>query len=197
MNALSITKEDVDKLPIENCNTEIVVIENRLTAAIAVALLKNKKQLGFDTETRPSFRQGVENLNKVALVQLSTETKSFLFRLNKIGIYKPLFKLFSDEKIQKIGFSLSNDLLALKKESDFEPRGFIDIQQNAKEIGFESLSLQKIYAILFKKKLSKRQRLSNWEAEELTAAQKKYAALDAWSCLRIYKKISILYSNNG
>ena len=79
MNALSITKEDVDKLPIENCNTEIVVIENRLTAAIAVALLKNKKQLGFDTETRPSFRQGVENLNKVALVQLSTETKSFLF----------------------------------------------------------------------------------------------------------------------
>ena len=192
----SITKEEVDALPLETCNIEIVVVENRLTAAIAVAMLSQKHQLGFDTETRPSFRQGYENQNKVALIQLSTETKCFLFRLNKIGAYKPLFNLLADGKVQKIGLSVSNDLLALEKYLNFSPNGFVDIQPKAKILGFESLSLQKIYAILFKRKISKRQRLSNWEADELTDAQRKYAALDAWSCLRIYKEFNLLEKND-
>ena len=47
-------------------------------------------------------------------------------------------------------------------------------------------SLQKIYGILFSEKISKSQRLSNWEADVLTDAQKQYAATDAWACLNIY-----------
>lgn len=53
--------------------------------------------------------------------------------------------------------------------------------------GIEEAGLQKIYAILFRKKISKRVRLTNWEADVLTTAQQRYAALDAWACLRIYQ----------
>lgn len=190
---LSITKEDVDKLPLEKCSIEVVVVENRLVAESAIEQLKQTQQIGFDTETRPSFKVGCENQNKVALLQLSTETKCFLFRLNKIGFYKPLFDLLEEGTIIKIGFSVSNDLSSLRKNVNFEPNGFVDLQHEARILGFESLSLQKIYALLFKKKISKRQRLSNWEATKLTDAQENYAALDAWCCLRIYKKFRFLH----
>jgi ribonuclease D len=71
----------------------------------------------------------------------------------------------------------------------FVPAGFVDLQSIVKEHDIDDISLQKIYALLFSKKISKSQRLSNWEAEMLTESQKKYAALDAWACLKIYEKL--------
>ena len=49
-----------------------------------------------------------------------------------------------------------------------------------------------IYAILFKEKISKSQRLSNWEADVLSDGQKQYAATDAWACLNIYNLLQEL-----
>ncbi len=186
----TISKEELDILPVETYNADIVLVDDRTKAALAIDCLRREQVLGFDTETRPSFRRGL--INHVSLVQLATERQCFLFRLNRLGAYQPLFYLLSDENVKKVGLSLENDFLGLRHVARFVPKGFIDIQQMAKNAGIENMSLQKIYAILFDKKISKRQRLSNWEAEKLSNAQQNYAALDAWSCLRIYNELKNL-----
>ena len=68
----------------------------------------------------------------------------------------------------------------------------IELQEYVRAFGIQDKSLQKIYAILFGEKISKSQRLSNWEAETLTEPQKLYAATDAWACLNIYNKLQEL-----
>jgi ribonuclease D len=53
----------------------------------------------------------------------------------------------------------------------------------------EDLSLQKLYANFFGQKISKAQRLTNWDADILSDKQKQYAAIDAWSCINLYEEL--------
>ncbi|MDR2816928.1 MAG: 3'-5' exonuclease domain-containing protein 2, partial [Proteiniphilum sp.] len=150
--------------------------------------LSTQSTLGFDTETKPAFIRG--QVHKVALMQLSTEEKCYLFRLNRIGYPDELEALMSDRGIKKIGLSLRDDFAAIRKRSVRNPENFIDLQGFVDKFGIEDNSLQKIYAILFGIKISKNQRISNWEAATLTPAQQSYAAIDAWACLRIYNHLT-------
>lgn len=188
---LEISKEEIHELPIETFNGEIFVIDNVEDAEEAVAYLKQFKVIGFDTETKPVFQKNVSR--KVALMQLSTLDKCFLFRLNLIHYPESLDELICSKDVMKIGLSLRDDFAALRKRTNCPPLNFIDLQTFVKDYGIKDMSLQKIYAILFNKKISKNQRLSNWEANTLKESQKMYAAIDAWACLKIYKHLI----NNG
>jgi ribonuclease D len=186
----SITKEEISLFPIEEFKGRIYEIKREEEIKEAVAYLSQFEMLGFDTETRPSFRKG--NVNGVALVQLATDDICFLFRLNKIDFYPDLIQLLSNPAILKIGLSLRDDFQTIRRKMKFTPEGFVDLQKVVTLYDIDDCSLQKIYALLFSKKISKNQRLTNWEAEELTESQKKYAALDAWACLKIYEKLCLL-----
>ncbi|MCC8154175.1 MAG: 3'-5' exonuclease domain-containing protein 2 [Tannerellaceae bacterium] len=175
----SITKEEIAKLDKEEFPGRIIVIDTIEAAEKAVRYLSLFSMIGFDTETRPSFKKGLRY--KVALMQLSTEDACFLFRLNKIGIPASLEKLLSSKEHIKIGLSLRDDFATLHRRTNMQPENFIDLQQIVGTYGIEDFSLQKIYAILFGKKITKGQQLTNWEAEELTESQQKYAALVAWA----------------
>lgn len=188
---LTISKEQLAELPIEKFEGKIFVIDNEGDSKKACEYLSKMNELGFDTETKPSFRRG--QVNNVALMQLATEEECFLFRLNKIGYPDELVSIMSDPRIKKIGLSLRDDFAAIRKRSVRKPVNFIDLQVFVDKFGIEDNSLQKIYAILFGKKISKNQRLSNWEASILTPAQQSYAALDSWACLRIYKHLTGIY----
>ena len=123
-------------------------------------------------------------------MQISTDEACFLFLLNRIVIPQSLEDFLVNDKILKIGLSLRDDFGAMRKRTDIKPANFLDLQNYVGQFGIEDASLQKIYAILFDKKISKGQRLSNWEADVLTEQQKKYAALDAWACLKIYNQLN-------
>lgn len=140
--------------------------------------------IGFDTETRPSFKRG--RSNSVALLQLSCDNTCFLFRLNDIGFAPELRDLLEDESILKIGASVHDDFHHLNKLAEFKPGGFVDVQQYVKEFRIEDNSLARIYGIMFGERISKNQRLTNWEQPSLTNSQQEYAALDAFACTRIY-----------
>ena len=183
----SITKEEITQYEVEDFSGEIFVIDKLIDADRAVDYLYGFKRLGFDTETRPTFKKG--NIHGVALVQLATDDTCFLFRLNQIDFPPSLAKLLSDPAILKIGLSLRDDFCSMGRKTKFTPEGFIDIQKIVNDHDISDLSLQKVYALLFQKKISKSQRLSNWEADLLTEAQQKYAALDAWACLKIYEEL--------
>lgn len=184
----TITKEEISLLEIEEFPGRILVIDTEKDADKAVSYLTLFEAIGFDTETRPSFKKGTRY--KISLMQISTDEACFLFRLNRIGIPQSLEDFLVNDKILKIGLSLRDDFGAMRKRTDIKPANFLDLQNYVGQFGIEDASLQKIYAILFDKKISKGQRLSNWEADVLTEQQKKYAALDAWACLKIYNQLN-------
>ena len=181
---ISISKEELSELPQAQYEGKVIVIDNDYKMASAIQELRKQKIIGFDTETRPSFRKGM--LNKVSLVQLSVDQVCFLFRLNKLNNLRPIFELLEDKDIIKVGLSIRDDFHNLRRISEFSPENFVDLQTLVKDYNITDASLSKIYAILFSKRISKNQRLTNWEADELTSAQENYAALDAQACLDIY-----------
>ncbi|MDR1742738.1 MAG: 3'-5' exonuclease domain-containing protein 2 [Dysgonamonadaceae bacterium] len=187
---MKIDKEQIAELPLETFPGRIIVVDNAAGVQPAVDYLSAFSMIGFDTETKPAFQRGV--IHKVALLQLSTDDTCFLFRLNKIGYPDALDAIICNADIQKIGLSLRDDFAAIRKRSTTSPNNFLDLQSFVKQFDIEDLSLQKIYALVFGKKLSKNQRLSNWEAPHLTPAQQAYAAIDAWACLRIYNHLNAL-----
>lgn len=174
-------------MPIVVFGGKIVVVVSPGEAGRAVDFLLSQPILGIDTETRPSFKRGV--CHTVALLQVATHDICFLFRLNHLGFNKDILRLLEDTNVPKIGLSLRDDLASLHKVIDFKPGLFIDLQKHVNEIGVQDMSLQKLYANFFGKKISKNQRLTNWEADILTDKQKMYAAIDAWACIRLYEEL--------
>ena len=146
--------------------------------------MRGQSVLGFDTETRPSFKRGVSY--NVALLQLSTEDTSWLIRLNKVPMSDGLANILTDSNILKAGVAIRDDVKILQRHRMFVPGGFVDLQNMARAAGFEDFSLKKLAAHILGVRISKRQRLSNWEASELTMAQAHYAATDSWISLLIY-----------
>lgn len=191
----NITKAEIAELPVDLFGGRIIVIHSKADVEKAVNYLKNFTLLGIDTETRPSFAKG--RTYEVSLLQISTEDTCFLFRLNYIGMPEQLVELLQDDRLLKVGLSLRDDIHSLQRKHHFEPRTFLDLQDYVKQLGIEAQSLQKIYALLFGKKISKSQRLTNWEADVLTDRQKGYAATDAWACVRIYKYLEELKARGG
>lgn len=165
----------------------IVVIYTNQEAEKAVDYLLSQPILGFDTETRPSFEKGRQY--KCALLQVATTTGCFLFRLNHLGMCPAVRRLLGDKTVTKVGLAWNNDLTSLRQLGAFDAGTFTDLQNMVKEIGIEDQSLVKIYANLFNERISKADRLSNWERDVLKESQKIYAAIDAWACIRIYQEV--------
>ena len=180
-------KKSIAQLPTVTFPGKTVVVMSESEAEKAVDFLLSRDILGVDTETRPSFKKGEAHM--VSLLQVSTSDVCFLFRLNHIGITPAILRLLENKVVPMVGLSLHDDMLSLHKRVAFTPGFFIDLQDLVGELGIEDLSLQKLYANLFHQKISKRQRLTNWDSDVLNDKQKAYAALDAWACINLYKEI--------
>ncbi len=183
----TITNEQAAELPAAHFDGKIVVVESDAQITAVCRDLAGQKIIGFDTETRPSFKAGITN--KVALLQLSTHNRCYLIRLNKMKLHNALLKILSNPNILKIGADVAGDLRSLHTLRHFNERGFIDLQHIARDWGVEEKSLRKMSALVLGKRVSKAQRLSNWEAGTLTPQQQMYAATDAWVCIKIYEKL--------
>lgn len=184
-------KKKITNLPIVQFPGRIITIVSETDADKAVDYLLSRDILGVDTETRPTFHKGEQH--KVALLQVASRDTCFLFRLNDIGMPASIIRLLEDRTVPKIGLSWHDDILSLHRRTEFTPGYFIDLQNVVGEIGIKDLSLQKLYANLFHQKISKRQRLTNWEADILNDKQKQYAATDAWSCIKLYEEVKRLH----
>ena len=186
----SIEPKDLEALPLQAFTGQIEVIDHfgfKFTRALAY--LRRQKVLGFDTETRPSF-EARHYHHDVALLQLSGPDKAYLFRLNKMGLRKSLCSVLSNPRILKVGAASSDDVKGLQRLCPFEAHSFLDLQKIVWEWGIMDKSVKKMTAIILGFRISKSQQLSNWEADELTQAQRIYAATDAWVCRQMYTKLS-------
>ena len=184
-------KSTIASFPVEKFPGRIIVIQSESEAKKAVDYLLSQQILGVDTETKPSFMKGVAS-HLVALLQVSTHDTCFLFRLNKIGMTPSVIRLLEDKLVMKVGLSWHDDLTGLKKRAEFTPGFFVDLQDMVSDLGVEDLSLQKLYANFFHKKINKRQQLTNWEKNTLDDKQMMYASLDAWACIQLYEEMNRL-----
>ncbi len=182
-----ISNEQTALLPAVEFRGEIRIVEHERDIAAACKTLAEQPVIGFDTETRPSVRPGVPV--RGSLLQLSTPPVCYLFRLNKIPLAKPILQLLEDRRVLKIGADVAGDLRSLRQIRHFRDGGFVDLQGIAPEWGIGEKSLRKLSAIVLGRRVSKAQRLSNWEAATLTDKQQLYAATDAWVCTRIYEQL--------
>lgn len=179
-------KKKIPTLPRVTFDGRIIVVISESVAEKAVEYLLSQDILGVDTETRPSFTKGRHYI--VSLLQVSTRDTCFLFRLNHLGLSPSVMRLLEDTTVPKIGLSWHDDLNGLRKRGKFKAGWFIDLQDEIKNIGIVDMSLAKLYANIFGMRISKREQLSNWEADILSDKQKTYAATDAWACIQIFEE---------
>lgn len=181
----SISKEEVNELPLGQFEGEMYLIDHPDQVEEAVDFLEDQHIIGFDTETKPSFKKG--QFNHVSLLQLSTTEQAFLFRLNKIGFPDQLRNLMEKENLIKIGAAVHDDLKGLGKLTDsFYPQSFFDLNDELKKVGFHNVGVRNLSGMVLKIRISKSEQVSNWESEILTERQQRYAATDAWACLKIF-----------
>ena len=182
-----ITKEEVSRLELIQFEGPVQVIEAQEEFDRAFRQISMHPVLGFDTETRPSFKKG--SAYPTSLIQLSTTEQAWLIRVSRLGYPSRLLELLSSEQVIKVGSGLMVDLRRMRSDYHFEPAGFLDLQQYVEAFRIEEKGLKKLSGIVLKRRISKSQQVSNWEADELTDAQVRYAATDAWICLKIYNAL--------
>lgn len=182
----NISNEELVSLPSAHCKGEIYVIDSS-EHDLAADFLANCTVLGFDTETRPSFKKGV--VYPLSLLQLTGGNKTFLFRVDRIKLSNKIVKLFRNKNIVKVGVDINGDIKKLQEIAMFKPAGFVDLQKFAPNYGIAEKSLRKLSAIVLGYKISKAQRLSNWAAKVLTQQQIGYAATDSYISREIYLKL--------
>jgi ribonuclease D len=186
MIPFQITKEEINELPLGQFEGEIYLVNKVEDVEEVVEFLGTQSILGFDTETKPAFRKGV--INPVSLLQLSTKTQAFLFRLNDIGFPNDLRTLLEREHIVKVGAAVHDDLKGLSRLTDsFYPNSFFDLNDELKKVGFHNVGVRNLCGMVLKMRISKSEQVSNWEAPILTEKQQRYAATDAWACLEIFQ----------
>ncbi len=184
-----ISKEDLAKCPVDSFPGTIHLIDKPEQVAAAYDVLKKEHILGMDTETKPSFKKGV--IHKVSLLQLSTITDVYVFRLNHIGLPDELVKILNNSRILKVGIALHDDIKDLKKLNPAcKPQNTVDLNKMAQHLGFESIGAKKLSALVLGFTISKGEQTSNWETIKLSNSQLKYAATDAWICNLIYTKLT-------
>lgn len=182
--AQHIDKAAIQTLPVTFFEGEVIVVDKPEMVADAAAYLRQHTVLGVDTEARPSFKRGVHY--PTALVQIATLERCYLFRLTHVGLPVEIAEIFANPDICKVGLAFKDDITGLRRRRDFKPANCVDLQSMVCKYGIMELSLQKIFAIIFGKKISKSQQLTNWENSHLTPEQARYASTDAWATLSIY-----------
>jgi ribonuclease D len=187
----NISAEEIKILDLKWFEGEIILVDTFAEFKRVIKILKNSEILGFDTETKPSFRKGRKN--EVSLLQLANEKVACLFRLNRIGLPDEMIDLLSDPGIVKSGVAIHDDIKFLMRIRRFTPGGFVDLQGFVKDFGIQSSGLRKLVAIILGFRISKSQQVTDWEALNLTEPQKLYAATDAWVCYKIYRKLTGSY----
>lgn len=185
-----ITKEQVNELPLQRYEGKVIVVSTAEQLSLALEELNKAEVIGFDTESKPTFRKG--DYNPVAMIQMAIPGKVFLIRISLTGFTEGLQQLFANEKVVKAGISIRDDIKELQRQASFTPANVVDLNDIAREAGVKNIGVRSLAGIFLGIRISKGQQTSNWERETLAEGQITYAATDAWVCLEIYRKLDQL-----
>ena len=181
-----ISKAEINELPLIAWEGEIQILESVEEMEAAAAILVNESHLGFDTETRPSFKKG--DYYPPALIQLATEQCVYLFRICETDTFDPLLPILESPDILKTGVAIKDDVKELRAIEDFTPNGFVEIADITVKLGYENRGLRALAGLLLQGRISKAAQVTNWARPKLDNKQVRYAATDAWISREIYRR---------
>jgi ribonuclease D len=182
------TKEQIRALPlyVGLGLVDIKIVENEMDAANALTVLESEVCLGFDTESKPTFRKGEVSAGPT-LIQLATKSTAYLFPTRFPCAVVAAMKVLSNPKIKKVGFGLKGDNKELRTKLNITIVNTADLSVRLKHIAGEknSIGARAAVAMVLKARLSKGAQTSNWGAYPLKEHQIIYAANDAHSAICI------------
>jgi ribonuclease D len=181
-----ISKAEINELPLIAWEGEIQILESPEEMEAAASILANESHLGFDTETRPSFKKG--DYYPPALIQLATEHCVYLFRISETETFDPLLPILESPDILKTGVAIKDDVKELRAMEDFTPNGFVEIADITVKLGYENRGLRALAGLLLHGRISKAAQVTNWARPKLDNKQVRYAATDAWISREIYRQ---------
>lgn len=181
----SITKEEIRLLPLGFFTGNTVVVNSKALLETALEVLNGETILGFDTETKPNFVKG--KFNRVALLQLANQSTAYLFPLAHYGMSEGLKAILESSSIVKVGVAIGQDMKELKRDYQVEPQNHIDLNRQARARGYRNVGIRNLAGLVMGIRISKSKQMSNWEKNPLDQGQIRYAATDAWVCLKIYQ----------
>ena len=195
-----LSREDINALPLFHYTGKITLVRSDDDMEYALHRLGEKsveqgnhqhpegetsrKVLGFDTETRPSFRKGTSY--SPSLIQIALEDEVFLFHLKWRPFGQQLISLLEGPDIIKTGVAICDDMLFLSKISPFKPASVLDLGEVARNNNIENRGLRGLAAVFLGLRISKGEQCSNWGNSALSPRQIRYAATDAWISRAIY-----------
>lgn len=180
----TISHEEMMNLPIRRYEGEVCLVATPQDLEQALADLRQESVVGFDTETRPSFKKGEVHLP--CLVQVATARAVYLFQLQQLDSFDVLAELLAAPRIVKSGVALANDLRQLKLLFAFSEQNVLDPGVVARRRGLRQTGLRNLAGIFLRCRIPKGARTSNWAAPRLSTAQITYAATDAWVCRELF-----------
>ena len=182
-----LRSEEINALPMVRYDGEVRLVRSEGELGEALDLLAREELLGFDTETRPSFRKG--RINLPSLIQLAASDRIFLIQLAFVPFGERLASLLSSERILKVGVGIWDDMRELGKLYPFEGAGAVDLGDLARSLKLPTQGLRNMAANLMGWRISKGPRCSNWSLSDLSPRQIAYAATDAWIGRELYLKM--------
>jgi ribonuclease D len=182
-----LRSEEINALPMVRYEGEVRLVRSEGELEEALDLLAREDLLGFDTETRPSFRKG--RVNQPSLIQLAASDRIFLIQLAFVPFGAGLASILSNTQILKVGVGVWDDLRELGKLHPFEGAGAVDLGDLARSLKLPTQGLRNMAANLMGWRISKGSRCSNWSLSDLSPRQIAYAATDAWIGRELYLKM--------
>ena len=180
----AISKDEINALPLRVYSGTIHMIDEDAKMSAAIHALAAEKVLGFDTETRPAFKVGESY--PPSLIQLAASDGVYIFQLRHISSHKGLADLLADKNVLKAGIAVRDDINKMRALFPFEPSRFVELADLSAGLGIKNAGLRGLAGLLFGFKISKRSKISRWDAAKLAHEQVVYAATDAWICREIY-----------
>ena len=186
----SISRDDLANLPIRRYEGTVSLVATAKELEQARADFRQERVVGFDTETRPSFKKGERHLP--CLVQAATARAVYLFQLSRLDVFPALVELLARQETVKAGVGLAHDMRQLKLVFPFTVNNVLDLGVVARRRGLGQTGVRNLAGILLGFRIPKGNRTSNWAAPRLSPAQITYAATDAWACRELYLRFESL-----
>jgi len=175
------------QLPILRYEGPIHLVTTKADLAQARHAIRRERVVGFDTETRPTFKKGQSHAP--ALVQVATSRAVYLFQLAQLDCSLAVAEMLGNGQLVKAGISLAYDLSELRKLFPFEAANVVDLGEVAKRSGMQQTGARNLAGLFLGGRITKGAQTSNWAQPNLTAKQICYAATDAWVCRELYLRL--------
>jgi len=171
----------------------IQLVRTAAQAEQACTALAAVPHWGFDTESKPTFRQG-EASDGPHVVQLATPQQAWVFQLHEPGCRARVAELLALGGVTKAGFGLGDDRKRIIAKLGVEPAGVLELNAVFRQRGYrKDMGVKGAVAVLFNKRFvkSKKAATSNWANPTLSDAQLLYAANDAWAAVRVFHALGL------